>query len=699
MNLSAAATLSYGMAGASFCMLGLMLPTMWSRRRHTALLGLACVTSVLWSVAAAQVAWRGAVGGADLLELCRDAAWSAFLLRLLGYPHRQERVIPLLLGGVYLTLGCASLWPGGGVATASGQLLTSVLATRALLAVVGMVLVEQLYRQKSEAERWAVKYACLGIGAIFAYDFYLYADALLLQAVNPELWAARGLVNALTAPLIGLSMARSAAWPTGLALSRQALFHSAALAGSACYLLAMGAAGYYLRYIGGQWGALMQMAFLSGALLLLAGVLFSGTFRSRLNVLISKHFYRYDYDYREQWLGFTWRLSQRTASPYERAVDAIAHLVDSPGGALWIVRERRAVLAAQCRMTITPGGIAHEVRAYDDADFFHDLESRQWVIDLAAPGPLAGVAVPAWLAALPRARLLVPLIHQEQLLGFVVLQHSRSALRLNWEVLDLLKVAAAQVSSYLALQEAAEALMTARQFESFHRMSTFIVHDLKNLVAQLSLMVPNARQHMHNPAFQRDMLETITHASQKMSLMLQKLHRNDVPQPPETVELAPLLRRTVALWCAATPRPSLQCDVVGLRVMADASMLQRVLGHLLQNAIEASPPDGQVRLRLTAAAAGALVEISDSGAGMSAQFIRERLFKPFDTTKPAGMGVGAFECRSYIVELGGTIEVDSAPEQGATFRVWLPAAAASAPGEASEMGDMAKAASHGEPHG
>jgi putative PEP-CTERM system histidine kinase len=207
-------------------------------------------------------------------------------------------------------------------------------------------------------------------------------------------------------------------------------------------------------------------------------------------------------------------------------------------------------------------------------------------------------------------------------------------------------------------------------------MSTFVVHDLKNLVAQLSLLIPNAHKHRNNPEFQQDMLDTVTHSVQKMKLMLQKLSRNDAPARPAPLFIDQLLQQAVSLKAAFEPRPQLRVETPGLRVVADWERLERVLGHLIQNAIEATPLDGQVIITLRATggntAGAVLVEISDSGAGMTEEFIRDRLYKPFESTKPAGMGIGAFESREYIHELGGTLEVNSRPQQGTTFQVTLP---------------------------
>ncbi|HEX7987460.1 MAG TPA: XrtA/PEP-CTERM system histidine kinase PrsK [Duganella sp.] len=665
-------SLSYGLAAGAFVALGALLLGGWSRRRHAGALLLACLCCAAWAalIAADAAGVAGAERWIDVLEVARNAACSFFILRLLGYPRADGRRRWYGYCAGYGAALFLALLPGWQLARADGLALSTLLAARTVMAVAGMVLVEQLYRQKDAQSQWAVKYACLGIGGIFAYDFYLYCDALLVRGVSADIWAARGVVNALTVPLIAVAVARSASWPSGMLLSRQAMFHSAALLGSAAYLMAMGGAGYYLRYVGGNWGGLIQVGFLFGAMLLLAGVLFSGTFRSRLKVFISKHFYRYDYDYREEWLGFTRKLSQQTPEPAERAIEAVAQLVESPGGALWIWRDGdHFALAAHSNMTVPPASAGGGDRE-EDAAFCQSVEQHQWVIDLAEAGQRA--PVPAWLARLPRARLVVPLLLQDRLFGLLLLQEPRSALRLNWEVIDLLKVAASQVASYLALQETTTALMTARQFESFHRMSTFIVHDLKNLVAQLSLMIPNAKLHRDNPEFQQDMLDTIDHGVQKMKLMLQKLQRSDAPEAAGPLELAPLLAQMVAQRGNAMPKPVLRCDEPGLCVMAAHGRLERVIGHLLQNAIEATPHDGEVALRLRRDGDQVLVEISDTGQGMTPEFIRERLFKPFESTKAAGMGIGAFESREYVAELGGRLEVQSVPQRGTTFRVVLP---------------------------
>ncbi|VXC21455.1 XrtA/PEP-CTERM system histidine kinase PrsK [Massilia sp. 9I] len=678
VSLTSIAAYSYALVAACFLVLGAPLAVR-QRRRHDVALGLACLASVLWGASLAWEAAEGITGApvADCAELLRNAAWSVFLLVLRGHftdpaSRMPMRLQPVLVLGGLGYLACLAAAAGGWWSLAdSADTGALPIAVRVAMAVSGMLLVELVYRNRTLHERWAVKFACLGIGAMFAYDFYLYSHALLFRSVDSDIWAARGLVNALTVPLIAVSLGRSKLWSSPLAVSRRAMFHSATLFGSALYLLAMGSAGYYLRYFGGSWGTVMQVTFLFAAVILLAGVLFSGSFRARLKVFISKHFYRYNYDYREEWMRFTRTLSKPGPDLGERAIEAVATLVESPGGALWQRGESG-------RFEPVATWQAPQLAASEPADsaFCQFLESSQWVVDLHeyahSPGKYDALVLPAWLAEYPRAWLVVPLILHERLFGFVLLQNPRSPVKLNWEVIDVLEIAGSQAASQLAQQDAANALMVARQFESFNRMSTFVVHDLKNLVLQLSLMNANAAKHKDNPEFQADMLETVDYSVQKMKIMLQKLSRLDNAEQPLALALDQVVAQAVALKAAFEPRPELAVEDPQLRVLADRERLERVVGHLIQNAIEATPRTGRVAIRLLRQGENAVIEILDTGEGMSEEFIRERLFKPFDSTKSAGMGIGVFESREYINELGGSLEVSSTPGAGTTFRVLLP---------------------------
>ena len=610
---------------------------------------------------------------AEVLEVVRSAVWFAFLMVLLGYSRKAVR--PLRLVAVWLAAYCAIVLSAtlySGLVLATGPDMFDILA-RLVLAVIGMVLVEQLYRNVHPQQRWGIKFLCLGLGGMFACDFYLYSEALLFRRVNEDIWAARGVINALVVPLLAVATSRNPRWSLDIFVSRRFLFHSTAIVGAAVYLLVMAAAGYYIRHFGGSWGAVLQVTFFFAALQLLLLILFSGTLRARLKVFVSKNFFSYHYDYREEWLRFTRALSEGEPGVQlrESSIQAIAELVDSPGGALWLSQDLGAFEQVAHWNMPRASGVEQP-----DSSLCQFLEKRQWVINLeecqAKRELYDGLEIPDWLRSIPRAWLVVPLILHERLLGFVVLARSKGKINLNWEVNDLLKTAGRQAASYLAQLEAAKALLVARQFESFNRMSAFVVHDLKNLTSQLSLLLSNSDKHRHKPEFQEDMIQTVSHSVDKMKRLLFQLRGGYTLQPPAPVALDDLLRQLVAAKSVLKPVPRLEADGGAVSVLAHRARLERVIGHLIQNAIEATPPEGQVVVQLLRQDASAIIAIADTGCGMSEQFMRYRLFKPFESTKAAGMGIGTYEARQYVRELGGRIEVESREAQGSIFRVVLP---------------------------
>jgi putative PEP-CTERM system histidine kinase len=651
----AVALLAFGVL-AAYC-----LRPAWRSRSHAAAVGVAAAVTALWAAWTLAMALAGdadaragmALGVADAL---RTAVWLALLLRLAG-ANRRWLACAMLLP---LTVAVTALQPEASPLLQAGLPLAS--------SVLGMLLVEHLYRAAPQNARWGIKFACLGIGALFAFDFYLYSEALLLRRLNRDIWAARGIVNALSAPLLAMAMARGPAWAPGLQLSRQIMFHSATLLGAALYLMAMAVSAWYLRYVGGAWGTLMQLACLCGAVLLLAAVLFSGAMRARLKLFIAKHFYRGRYDYREEWQRVTRALADDAGGLSERAIQTMAALVESPAGMLWLRRDDDLYRpSARWNMPLPEaeegaGGPLHRL-----------LAIRSWVVDVGEwrrhPSRYDDLAPPPWSAGV---WLIVPLMLERSLVGFICLAPPRAKLLLNWEVRDVLRIAGTQAASYLAHRASAESLAVARQFESFNRMSAFVVHDLKNLIAQLSLLLTNAEKHKANPDFQDDMLETLSHSLGKMKHLLLKLRRDEAPDAAAPLQLDQLLMRVVQLHAGSEPRPALELHVASLTVLANSRRLERVIGHLIQNAVDATPRHGQVAVRMLEQGSNAIIELSDTGHGMSEQFMRERLFQPFVSTKAAGMGIGVFESREYLREIGGQLQVTSAPSQGTTFRVTLP---------------------------
>ena len=680
---------SYGAGALLFGLLTLLLLTAWRGRLQGGLLVLATAVSTLWCAVIAINAVSSVLPASALqfLEVIRDAAWLLFLLRLLGYAREERAGTGTGSGLTIIAVLLAALCVAVLATVVANKNLASIAAigsdsTRfavfghVLLAVAGLALIEQVYRNTRADFRWAVKFMCFGAGGLFAFDLYLYSKALMFHGMDETLWIARGAINAFVVPMVAVSAARNPQWSLDIFVSRHIVFHSTALLGAGVYLMAMSAAGYYLRAYGGAWGAIAQAVFLFGAVAVLILLMLSGQVRSRLRVFLSKHFYRNQYDYRDEWLRFTRTLASPQAGDdlHETVTRAIAQIIESPGGMMWVKSaEGMFRPAAPGDAWLPPGSIVAS-----DSSLARYLARDGWVLFLdeleADPDEYAELSIPEWFAALRQPWTVVPLMHADSLLAFIVLRRSSTKRSLTWEDRDLLKTVGQQAASHMALWIAREALTEARQFEAFNRLSAYVVHDLKNLVAQLSLVVRNAKRHLHTPGFMEDAVDTVDNAASKMSRMLAQLRKGTMPSSAaRTFELNPVLREVVEAQARRKPTPVLNDSLAGLRVTADPDRFAAIVEHIVQNAQDASDDTGSIEMTVRMEDLFAVIEIADTGSGMDETFVAQRLFRPFDTTKGnAGMGVGVYETREFLQALGGRVEVESELGRGSTFSLWVP---------------------------
>jgi len=667
-------------------LLSLLLLTTWRGRAEGAFLLLAAVVSGCWALSSVALELRPSILTIpvyQLLEIGKNLAWLAFLYKLLRSlkesGNQDEGLLVytptsiLVLSTALVVLELVSMlfppfirWHG----VASLQL-----AGHLGFAVAGTTLIEQLFRNTRPEKRWAIKYLYFGIGLLFIYDFFLYADALLYQQIDRDFWLARGLISAFAAPMVAIAAARNPSWSVRVFVSRRVIFHATALFGAALYLLLMSAVGYYIKYYGGSWGKAAQVVFLFIAGAVLVALLFSVHLRSRLRVFVSKHFFNYKYDYRDEWLRFIHTLSEGELDDriQERGIKAIADIVDSGGGTLWL-RDDSSFYRACSRWQAEMG---EEVLTVESS-LIRFLAKRDWIIDLQeyrlSPGLYDDLEIPEGILSMKYGWLLIPINFHSDLLGFILLIKPRSPRTINWEDRDLLKTAAQQVGSYLTLIRTTRALLEARQFDAFNRLSAFVVHDLKNLIAQLELVVKNAERHRHNPQFMDDAVKTIGNAVSKMSKLLAQLRKGRFEKGDSKqffVEEA--VAQAVNELYHYRPKPKLRVKSNYLRLIADKDRFTAVMVHLIKNAQEATGEEGHVEVSVDAGEGEAIVEIEDDGVGMDDDFIKNRLFRPFETTKGnAGMGIGVYETREYIRSLNGSLSVESRPGVGTRFCLRVP---------------------------
>lgn len=676
---------SYGVAFLTFSLLGVLIFFNREHQRLATELLLATVASALWALTttASTLSIYPLVIQMQVAELVRDLSWCFVLLKFVGL--RLQDTDHAMAGKQWIAWFCI-----GGFAILLAVLFAPQIVQTSLLSVslardtsfiiwlaisvLGLLLLEQIYRNSGEGERWLIKYLCIGLGLIFAYDFFMYAEALLFRQLDQTAWRARGFVNALSSLFVAFSIVRSSRQlgQQNLYLSRHVVFHSVTLLAAGIYLISMALAGYFLRYLGGSWGGVAQIAFLTAAGLLLLALLFSGQIRSRLRLWLSKNFFSYKYDYRVEWLKFTRTLAQSESNVPEAVVQAMANLTKSPGGMLWS-RDSSDKFQFDCTWEL-----AEPDALVDLGKLSSWLEEHEWIIDLDewrdSPDIYQDLEVPEGMLTVREAWLIIPLLLGEKLQGVVLLKKSGLQPEINWEDRDLLKVAGRQAASHLAQHRANQALVEARQFEAFNRLSAYVIHDLKNILAQQALIVSNAERHRDKPEFVDDVINTVRNSVARMTRLMEQMRSGERGTLQQKSDLVSILSQVVAERGESTPVPELSCSINNSSLVgADPAILKTVFAHLVQNAQEACDSTGEIKIRLSECVEHAVVEIEDDGAGMDKAFITSRLFKPFDSTKGlTGMGIGAFESREYVRKLGGDIQVTSSPGKGSTFRVSIP---------------------------
>jgi putative PEP-CTERM system histidine kinase len=314
----------------------------------------------------------------------------------------------------------------------------------------------------------------------------------------------------------------------------------------------------------------------------------------------------------------------------------------------------------------------------DAAAFIRFLETKAYVLDFGSvrDGSVRfqgeTIALPVWLTGMD-GWAGIPLLHNERLMGLVLVAHPPVRRPLDWEDFDLFRTAGVQAAAWLAEARGQEALANAQRFDEFNRRFAFIIHDVKNLVSQLSLIIRNAERHADKPEFREDMIATLHSSVRKMNDLLARLGRGS-----PNVEAEPVRTISVAQAAGAVAEIKRRVHPVelsgeaGLAAVADPARLEQAMMHLVQNAIDASPADAPVRIHYAMRGSEAAIDIVDSGCGMSADFVRTRLFQPFASTKEMGFGVGAFEARALVAAMGGRIEVESREGAGTRFTLLLP---------------------------
>ncbi|MEJ2362896.1 MAG: PEP-CTERM system histidine kinase PrsK [Gammaproteobacteria bacterium] len=485
-------TLGYALNALAYLVLSILLLVSWKKRLLGGLLLVAVIYEVLWSVV---LAYHSATLqlpdlAVEITENFRLIIWVAFLLEVLRSAANaitNKRIFLFSYAAIF-TLFVISIGVEvfGRINDIDAPHIFTYLYDL-LLVTFGLILTEQLYRNTAQDKRWSIKFLCIGIGLMFAYDLYMYSHATLFEGIDRSLWNARGYVNMVIMPLLAVSIARNPTWSFRMFVSRQVVFYSTGLIAIGIYMTLMAIGGYYVQIFGGEWGQEAQVVFLVGAIIILFVIMSSGALRAKARMFMSKHFYENKYDYREEWMGFVQKLSHIDSPRYlkEQILQTVAMIMHSRGSILYLRNEEKY----QC---VSAWNTDYCEQSFDvNSSLAEFLNNREWIIDVNefrhSPENYDGLDLPEEFYAI-NAWLIVPLKHYYELIGFIILLEPFVKMQINWEDRDLLKAIGKQVSSYVAFMMASDSLAEAEKFSAFNRLSAYVVHDMKNSVAQLELL-------------------------------------------------------------------------------------------------------------------------------------------------------------------------------------------------------------------
>lgn len=667
----------HALAAALFAALGI-----WSLRRRDgaperALLSLALLLTSCWAL------YIG-FGGVDkplsgIIETIRNGAWLLLMFVMLRRGEGRQSGALWAITAVYaVTAGLLAaqmftdlIWRQLD-ADSHKTFVTLSLVLRMMSAVGALVLVHNLYSVSAPEGRARIALLMGALAAMWTYDLNLYGIGYFAMDRAGELYALRGPVVALLAPVIAVGLNRDTA--ARLRLSRTVTFRSLSVVAVGLYVVGLAAAAAIIEWVAGDYARWVETGLLFFMVVAAMVLVPSRRLRAMARVQIAKHFFQHRYDYRAEWMRFGDTIGRpgKDAAPLAvRVVKAVADITESPAGLL-LLRDDAGALRFE-----THWNWADPPQLTIAAAVAAQLERSGWIADLN--GALAaGVPVDLPPALIDDARIwaLVPLIHFDRLTGAILLARPPVDRRLDWEDFDMLRVAGRQAASYISEAQGQQALDDAQRFDEFNRRFAFIMHDVKNLVSQLSLVARNAERHADNPEFRADMILTLKESVGRMNALLARLsqHNRAQPSPPRVLAL----REVVEIVAARMRQHPVLVTGSSPMALADPVRVEQILTHLVQNAVDASPADAPVEMRLGGDATSAWVEVIDRGCGMSAEFIRRELFKPFSSSKAGGFGIGAFEARALAQSMDGRVDVESSPGGGSRFTLRLPAAPASA---------------------
>jgi putative PEP-CTERM system histidine kinase len=553
-----------------------------------------------------------------------------------------------------------------------------------LAAIAGSILVlmnlERTFRGTTGHMRWQVKFMLLGVAGLTGARIYTDSLAILYRVINTDLAVINAGALLVACGLMARSAVRSERMELDIYLSQNLLYNSVTVMLVGAYFVGVGLLAWLAKAWGGPWILPLTAFILMAAIMGLGALLMSDQLRIRRKRMISDIFRRPHYDYRKVWSEFTEKTSSvagiRDLSG--AVVRMVAETLEALSVSLWVVDEQRNAL-------VLSGSTEFSQQRAKDLALSHEAGTAMFLAmyDRDKPVDIENNAderlrelTEAHGEALKEARVryVVPVYGAGKLIALLTVAQRVSEDPLSSEDFELLKIIADQAGAGILSLRLSERVSEMKEMEALQVMSAFFMHDLKNLGARLSLVSQNLPVHYGNPEFRSDAIRTISQSVDKVNTLCSRLLMlsQKMEIRPVAADVNDLIRRSLAALDGHF-KAAVQQDLQAMPpVPIDDEQIRKVLENLLLNANDAVNEGGYVRVATDFRDGWAEISVSDDGCGMTQEFIDKRLFRPFQTTKMKGMGIGLFHSKTIVEAHGGRLEVKSAEGLGTVFRVYLP---------------------------
>ena len=568
------------------------------------------------------------------------------------------------------------------VLSRTGLIKGTALALNGVLLIASVIILmnlERTFRSAVGTMQWRIKFIVLGLGIIFGARFYSCSQALLFSGNHLVLINVETAALLLGCTLMSVAYLRKGFSEIDVYPSHAVLQTSLTVLLAGGYLFVIGILAEIVARTGKAEGFAREAFVVLLGVAVLAVLLLSNRVRQSIQGFVSRHFKRPEHDFRKVWTNFTHAMSSvvEQAGLCSAAAKLISETFDALSVTIWLFDEQQQHLT----LATSTSQLAHKIQnEYPDVSVVSSLSELRGV---SQPFDLEK-AKKGWALALRKIsasqfrtgghRICAPLLSGERWLGVAVLADRVGGAPYTLEELELLKCIADQVAAALLNLRLTQEIMRGKEIEAFQMMSAFFVHDLKNAASTLSLMLQNLPIHFDDPAFREDALRGIGEAANRINQIIGRLSllRHKVELEPVEFDLNLLVNESLESLNVA-PEVKLVKTLQPLpKLIADREQLQSVITNLLLNARDAVGMEGQVTVETGERGGWAALSVADDGCGMSAAFLRDSLFRPFQTTKKKGLGIGMFQSRMIVEAHRGSIEVKSSPGIGTTFRVLLP---------------------------